>query len=76
MLKLFIAIFENAAYLFSGTEIRDMKAISAYFEKTWSTIKDEEYSSTEIEWLRADENAMVCLYQYNYKGYADGKLFM
>jgi len=67
-------VHENAVYLFSGTEMKGMEAIRAYFEKTWSTIKDEEYWATDIEWLHEDENTMVCLYQYNYKGYVNGKL--
>ena len=67
-------VHEKAVYIFSGNEMKGIDTIRSYFEKTWSNIQDEEYWATDIEWLHEDDNNMVCLYQYNYKGYLDGKL--
>jgi len=69
-----VCVHQNAVYIFSGKEMKGMEVIRAYFEKTWSRVEDEEYWATDIEWLHEDENMMVCLYQYNYKGYHDKKL--
>ena len=67
-------VHQNAVYIFNGNEMKGLENIRAYFEKTWSRVKDEEYWATDIEWLHEDENTMVCLYRYHYKGYFDGKL--
>jgi len=67
-------VHEHAVYIFSGKEMKGIEIIRAYFEKTWSTIKDEAYWATDIKWLHEAENTRVCLYQYNYKGYVDGKV--
>ena len=66
-------VHKDAVYIFSGKVINGIKDIRAYFEKTWSQIKDEKYWTTDACWIHEDDNTMICLYQYNFNGYFDGK---
>jgi len=67
-------LHQDAVYTFSGTEMKGLEKIRAYFEKTWSNIEDEEYWATDIQWLHDGEESKTCIYQYNYKGYVKGAL--
>jgi len=66
-------VHKDAVYIFSGKVVSGIEDIRAYFEKTWSQIKDEKYWATDVSWIHEDENTMICLYQYNFNGYLDGK---
>jgi ketosteroid isomerase-like protein len=66
-------VHQDAVYIFSGQEVKGIKDVRAYFEKTWSKIKDETYWATDVQWIHEDDQTMICLYQYHYNGYFDGK---
>ena len=64
---------ENAVYYFTNKTCIGIEEIKAYFENTWSIIKDEKYWATNVNWLHSDENNLICVYQYNYSGYINNK---
>ena len=65
-------IDKNAEYIFSGTTLFGVDEIRAYFEKTWSKIKDEKYWATDVKWIHESNDTMICLYRYNFSGYMNG----
>lgn len=67
-------VHKDAFYIFSGQMLTGLETIRAYFEKTWDTIKNEEYWATDVTWLHDGNTSKTCVYQYNYRGYVDGKI--
>lgn len=67
-------VHQDAVYWFREKVQRGHAQIRSYFEGTWSSIKDEVYKIDGVEWLTEDADSAVCLYNYYWSGYFDGKL--
>ena len=67
-------IHKDAMYWFNDGSYRGIDQIGEAFTSTWDDIKDEIYRLNNIEWLCVDENIAVCIYQFTWSGYIDGRV--
>jgi ketosteroid isomerase-like protein len=66
-------ISQDCKFWFSSGTFVGLKQTRNAFEKTWSLIKEEVYSLTDIEWIAESDLAAVCTYTFHWKGLIDGK---
>ncbi len=66
-------ISDDALYWFSDGSYTGVSKIQLAFEKTWNTIKNENYSISELKWLHKAQDCAVCIYNFNSTGIIDGK---
>ena len=64
---------DDAVYWFSDGSYIGVNRIQLAFEKTWNTIKNENYSISELKWLHKALDCAVCIYNFNSTGTIDGK---
>ena len=67
-------VSEDAVFWFSNGSYTGVRNIKLAFEKTWSTIRDEEYSIRDLKWLHKGVDCAVCIYGFVSKGTIDGKV--
>ncbi len=65
---------ENCRFWFSNGTHEGIKETRKAFEKTWSLIKDEVYTISEIDWIAEGERSATCTYTYTWKGLINGFL--
>lgn len=66
-------ISENAIYYFSDKICSTIEEIKDYFESSWNLIKEEVYSTSNVQWLHRSGDSASCIYFYHYEGVIDGK---
>jgi ketosteroid isomerase-like protein len=64
---------KEAIFWFSEGSYIGAEQIREAFERTWSTIKDERYSITNLKWVSGCEHTAVCIYEFHSKGIVDGR---
>lgn len=62
-------IDEEAVFWFTKDQYIGISEVERYFNNTWSLIKDEVYSISDVTWIVLEENVSVCLYLYHWEGY-------
>ena len=66
-------IADNAIFWFTDGTFIGKEAIRKAFEVTWTKIKDEKYSISNIEWIVASYWNSACTYTFKSDGVVDGK---
>lgn len=64
---------DDAVYWFSDGSYIGVSSIQRAFERTWDTIKNENYSISELKWLHKAHDCAVCIYNFDSTGTIDGK---
>jgi ketosteroid isomerase-like protein len=62
-----------AVYFFSDGTYTGEDELRAAFERTWTTIRDEDYRIEDVRWLARDERVAVCVYRFRWRGLVDGQ---
>jgi ketosteroid isomerase-like protein len=62
----------EAVYWFSDGSYTGTEQIKEAFERTWSIIKEETYTITNLEWISECEHTAVCIYEFHSKGMVAG----
>jgi ketosteroid isomerase-like protein len=57
-------IDKSAIFWFSDGSFIGINEIREAFEKTWSILKDEIYTISELTWLYQSELSAVCIYKF------------
>lgn len=65
-------IDDDAVYWFSNGSYRGLNAIRTAFERTWTTIQNEQYEIEDLEWLAVDDLIATCIYAYRWEGSIEG----
>lgn len=63
----------DVVYHFTDETIRGRAAARAYFERTWHTVRDEEYEIEDAEWLVSTDATAVAIYRFVWRGLIDGR---
>ena len=66
-------ISDDAVFWFSDGSFVGKQAIRGAFEKTWSVLKDEIYSISNLKWLVQEESDAVCIYNFTSESTWDDK---
>lgn len=66
-------IAADAVYFFTEGAYSSKDELRAAFERTWATIRDEDYRIEDICWLACDERIAVCMYRFRWSGMVDGQ---
>ena len=65
---------ENACFTFSnGTVHKGKPAVRKAFESNFSSIKDEEYSISNVHWVSKGYEMAVYLFEFNWSGLINDK---
>jgi ketosteroid isomerase-like protein len=67
-------LHEQAVYWFTDKTCSSMQEIQNYFETAWDTIREEVYSTRNVQWLTVCQNSATCIYTYHYKGIKNGEI--
>ena len=57
-------IANDALFWFSDGSFKGIEQIRGAFENTWSNLKDEIYTISEVTWLVQTESSAVCIYKF------------
>lgn len=63
----------DAVYFFSEGTYASEDDLRAAFERTWATIRDEDYRIEDLRWLACDERIAVCVYRFHWRGVVNGQ---
>lgn len=64
---------EDVIYFFNDATLIGHRSVRTYFERTWETIRHEQYWAEDIRWLTEGDDAAVVVYRYCWSGVIDGK---
>ena len=59
---------------FSSGTFKGKTDVQKAFEQTFSIIKDEEYSISDLHWIYIGDESAICLYCFHWKGLINGQL--
>lgn len=62
----------DVVYHFTDETVRGRAAAREYFERTWHTVRDEEYGIEDVEWLVSSDATAVASYCFVWRGIIDG----
>jgi ketosteroid isomerase-like protein len=65
----------TAVYWFSDGSFIGIEAIRKAFIETWGKIQNETYSLHNIQWIAANEELAICIYEFHWEGLVDGQLW-
>ncbi|TDO96976.1 nuclear transport factor 2 family protein [Marinomonas balearica] len=65
---------KDVCVTFSNGTFKGLLDVKAVFESNFASIKDEEYSISNLHWAHISETEAVCLYSFNWKGVIEGEL--
>lgn len=65
-------IAADALYYFSDETLKGIAEIKWAFTRTWSDIKAEAYSITNVNWLVSTDDVAACVYNFHWTGLVDG----
>lgn len=63
----------EAIFWYADKSCATTNEIQSYFENSWSLIKEEVYSISNVRWIAVDEETATCLYTYHYEGYINDR---
>lgn len=64
-------VSSDAVFWFSDGSYSGIEEIRKAFEKTWSAIRNEQYTISRLEWLFKSNNVAVCIYNFMSVGETD-----
>ena len=47
--------------------------LRAAFDRTWATIRDEDYRIEDVHWVASGERIAVCVYHFRWRGVVNGQ---
>jgi ketosteroid isomerase-like protein len=68
-----LLIAEDAVYFFNEGTYTGRDELRAAFERTWATIRDEDYGIEELRWLGCNERVAVCISRFRWRGLVDAE---
>lgn len=67
-------IADDAVYFFSDGTYTQAEELRAAFERTWATIRDEDYRIEDVRWVACDDRIAVCVYHFRWRGVINGQV--
>lgn len=64
---------ESCKFWFSSGTFEGLPSTRQAFEKTWSLIKHEVYSVTDVDWICEADCAAVCTFAFHWEGEVNGE---
>jgi len=58
---------------FNDGTYKGLTEVATAFKRTFSLIKEEKYSITDIHWVMQNERMAVCLYHFHWRGIINGE---
>lgn len=66
-------ILSKAEYFFSNENLNGIDEIANAFIETFSSIKEETYTISDVRWTALSSDMAVCLYKFHWVGLVDGE---
>lgn len=66
-------IDKDAIYWFTNGTFIGIDAIRKEFERTWSHLKDETYTISDVQWLVETDDYAACIYRFSSNSRVNGK---
>jgi ketosteroid isomerase-like protein len=66
-------VHDNICVTFSTGTFKGKHEVQRAFERNFATIKDEEYSISNLDWVYLGKESALCLYNFQWQGLVDGR---
>jgi ketosteroid isomerase-like protein len=66
-------VARDATFWFSSGSHHGIDEARRAFEKTWSTIREEVYSISDVKWIAESDSVAVCTYRFSWSGLVNGE---